>query len=314
MGLVGSIDYVLRCLVFVLYYCSSLTTSAVILFYGSLFGAANRFTLRVRSIFSSVTCAPWLLCFGVRLAIENEEYAFPSDGSPVINIGTHASHIDGLSMMVTYWRHRHMRMPPCAVVKREVLFTPFYGPFAYFVGNVMVARGSTKEVAIESMDRVGQRMKDGYVIGAFPEGSRRRTPSTGKDHLLPFKKGVFHMIAKTASQGTPITLVPFCLIGSRSAWPKGRLIPVSGSKVLLKFCEPVQVKPSDTVDDLLERTRSSIENAIEAAARNQTGDYDINAAFKRGKEVNLAREFLFEALLLTIPPIATLAIAGLGLL
>jgi 1-acyl-sn-glycerol-3-phosphate acyltransferase len=197
-------------------------------------------------------------------------------------------------------------------VKREVLLTPFYGPFAYFVGNVLVARGSTKTAAIESMNRAGERMRDGYVIGAFPEGSRRRTPSLGREHLMPFKKGVFHMIAQQSSSGVPVTIVPFCLIGSRSAWPKGRLIPVSGSKVLLKFCEPFVVSTEDSVEALLDRTRSSIEKAIELAARNKSGKYDIDHAFTRGTEVNLMAEFVFEALLLTLPPIATIALAIMG--
>lgn len=308
-------EYVVRLLITVFYFCTSLSTSTLILFYSSLLGSGNAFTMRVRSIFSVVTCAPWLLFFGIRLAIQDEDLVFSgSESTRTVNIGTHASHIDGLSMMVAYWRNRHRHIPPCAVVKREVLLTPFYGPFANFVGNVLVARGSTKREAIESMQTVSRRMREGYVIGAFPEGSRRRTPSYGKDHLLPFKKGVFHMMTKAVEEGVSVVVSPFCLIGSRTAWPKGRLIPTPGSKVLLKFCPQFNVRSNDSPNDVAERTERAIKEGIESVCRNKNGEYDVDAAFEKGMEVNLKREFTFEAILLTLPPMITLYLAFKGML
>ena len=122
------------------------------------------------SLLGVVTCAPWLLCFGIRLAIQDCDRTFADEPRQTVNIGTHASHIDELSMMVWYWLNRHRQIPPCAVVKRETLFTPFYGKFAWLVGNIMVSRGSSKEVAVRSMKRVSKRIEQGYVTGAFPEG------------------------------------------------------------------------------------------------------------------------------------------------
>lgn len=300
--------------VFVLYYCCSLTTSTFILFYASFLGHAHPFNKRVRSVLSAVTCAPWLLCAGVRLAIQNETLlAARGEIRRTINVGTHASHIDGLSMMVLYWRNRYVIGPPCAVVKREVLLTPFYGPFAYLVGNIFVARGSTKEAAVKSMRTVGQRIKDGYMIGAFPEGTRRRSPSCGRDHLLPFKKGTFHMVKNLFDEGVDITISPFCLVGSRTAWPRGRLLPLPRSKVLIKFCEHVNISKEDTPESLLARTRERIENGIDEAAKID-GKYDIENAFEKGVEVDLFREFSLEAILLVLPPLVTVYLACVGLL
>lgn len=269
----------------------------------------------MRSVFSVLTCAPWLLCFGVRLAIIDEKAVFASSPDyQTVNIGTHASHIDGLAMMVVYWRNRHRCMPPCAVVKREVLLTPFYGLFAFFVGNVFVERKSVKNAAIKSMDKVGERLRCGYVVGAFPEGSRRRTCSVGKEHLLPFKRGVFHMIHKIVSQGVKVYVSPFCLIGSRSAWPTGRLIPLPRSKILLKFCPPIDPGSFENAEALCQRTKYVIEEGIEEAARSENGSYDINLAFSKGAEIDLRAEFLLNAILLCVPPFATLGLAHLGLL
>ena len=308
-------EYILRIAAMFIYYVTSLTTSSLILFYTSLFSVNNPVAFRVRALFSVVTCAPWLLCFGIRLAVQNEHLVYSKTrGSVTVNIGTHASHIDGLSMMVAYYRSRQFRHPPCAIVKREVLFTPFYGIFAYLVGNVLVSRGSAKEQAISSMRRCGKRAKQGFAIGAFPEGTRRRSPSLGKDHLMPFKKGVFHMIKDLSDQGTSVTVAPFCLIGSRSAWPSGRLIPNSGALVTLKFLPHYEVKGTESVDELCSTIRSTIENGIESAARNEKGKYDITKAFDEGVEVDLRKEFLIDSILLTLPPLITVSLAFAGVL
>ena len=307
------LDYALRVIATIIYFSTSLTTSTLILFYVSFLGSGSDFVRRVRSLISVVTCAPWLICFGIRLAVDRPDLVFTSNpDSRTVNIGTHASHIDGLSMMVVYWMNRHRHIPPCAVVKQEVLFTPFYGLFALFVGNVLVSRGSTKASAVSSMNKAAQRLKEGYVIGGFPEGSRRRTPSCGKSHLLPFKKGIFHMVKNAVDSGISVTIAPFCLVGSRTAWPKGRIVPVSGSKVLLKFCHHISVPLNANVDGILDITRLEIEKGLEAACWNEKSEYDVHGAFGKGTEIDLKKEFLFEAILLTLPPVVTLVLGVFG--
>ena len=309
-----NIDYVVRIIAMFIYYCTSLTTSSLILFYTSLFKVENAVAFRIRALFSVVTCAPWLLCFGIRLAIQNEHLVYSKvPGSVTVNIGTHASHIDGLSMMVAYYRARQFRHPPCAIVKREVLFTPFYGIFAYLVGNVLVSRSSSKQSAVSSMRRVGERARQGFAIGAFPEGTRRRTPSVGKEHLMPFKKGVFHMIKGLMEEGVPVTIAPFCLIGSRSAWPKGRLIPTPGAMVTLKFLPHYQVKGTESIEDLLDTTRSMIENGIEETAKTSKNVYSVEKAFNEAVEIDLKKEFLVDSILLTLPPLITVCLGITGL-
>lgn len=309
------VGYCIRFCITIAYYCCSLTTSSLMLAYVTLLGHGNVFCKRVRGLLAVVTCAPWMLCFGVRLAIQNEELIFPVHGSSrLIHIGTHASHLDGLSMMVAYWRARVFRIPPCAMVKQEVLLTPFYGIFAYLVGNIFLARGSTKNSAVESMERCAERINQGYVLGAFPEGTRRREKSVGKSHLLPYKKGVFHLASKMRQNKEPVTIVPFCLIGSRTAWPVNRMLPFPGSKITLKFLKHITPTEDTSVEQILDMTRSAHEAGIENAARNPSGSYDVDNAFRNGVEVDLVKEFLFEAILLVIPPIVILSLAILGML
>jgi 1-acyl-sn-glycerol-3-phosphate acyltransferase len=313
----SKLDYIYRFLLTLTYFCTSLPTASLILFYTSFLGHSHPFTKKTRALFSVCTCAPWLLCAGVRLAIANEELVYShQEGSCTINVGTHASHIDGLAMMVAYWRNRWRITPPCSIVKREVLLTPLYGFFAFLVGNVFVARGrdSNRDAAKRSMDQVAGRLKNGYVVGAFPEGSRRRTPSCGKSHLLPFKKGIFHLVYDLFQDNFPVTIAPFFLVGSHSAWPTGRLVPISGTKVLLYFCRHKEVTKEDTVDSLLSSSRSIIEDTMESVVRDDAGKYSVDGAFEKGKEVNLVEEFLVEAILLTIPTVSTLVCFLMGVI
>jgi 1-acyl-sn-glycerol-3-phosphate acyltransferase len=311
--LVNVIDYWVRVVATIMYFMTSLTTSSLILFYANILGMSSEIGLRIRALFAVVTCAPWMLIFGVRLSIVNEHLVYSSDRSrKTVNIGTHASHLDGLAMMVAYWRARQFRFPPCAIVKRDVLFTPFYGIFAYLVGNVLVSRSSSKQSAISSMSICADRARKGFVIGAFPEGTRRRTPSVGKSHLMPFKKGAFHLVSDLTKNGVPVTISPFCLIGSRGAWPIGRLVPVPGAKVTLVFLPQIQVADTATTDDLLAETRSVIEEGVEKYGRNKGGVYDSSNAFDQGVEVDLMNEFGVETVLLMVPPVVTIVLAVMG--
>jgi len=113
------------------------------------------------------------------------------------------------------------------------------------------------------------------------------------------------MIHGAVASGVPVAIASFCLVGSRSAWPKGRIVPVSGSKILLKFCPHLNVSPDESVEEIQTRTREAIEKSLESVCRNSKGEYDIDQAFARGKEVDLAKEFLFEAVLLTLPSTIT---------
>jgi len=254
----------------------------------------------------------------VKLAIQDQDLVYSDDPkAATVNIGTHASITDGLVMMTAYYRAGTNRHPPCAIVKREALLAPFYGIFAYFVGNVFVARGSgsSKDAAIASMKQCGDRAKQGFAIGAFPEGTRRRSPSVGKEHLMPFKKGTFHMIKSLSDQGVIVDISPFCIVGARSAWSAGRLIPTPGAKITLKFLPHIRLEQNgESPEELIEKTRTSIEKGIEVCARNDEGQYDTDKAFSEGVEVDLMKLFLFEAVLLSLPPILTVSLGVLGML
>lgn len=60
-------------------------------------------------------------------------------------------------------------------------------------------------------------------IGIAPEGTRRRSASIGPGHLLPLKKGPFHL-----AKNSKAAIVPAAIIGANRLFPPNQILPKSG--------------------------------------------------------------------------------------
>ena len=94
------------------------------------------------------------------------------------------------------------------VLKREVMFIPFIGAYAWAMGMSFVDR-KNHERAMRSMKDAAEHLAAGASIMVFPEGRRARTPE-----LQPFKKGAFVLAIQA---GVPV--VPVAIVGSRDVLP-----------------------------------------------------------------------------------------------
>lgn len=102
--------------------------------------------------------------------------------------------------------HKHL-MDQCPIIistKRMIHYLAkkeyFDGKFAFFFkasGCIPVNR-SVKDQ--EAKDHAINLLKQGYVVGLFPEGTRNKT----KEFLLPFKYGAVSMAKKTNAQIVPV--------------------------------------------------------------------------------------------------------------
>lgn len=84
------------------------------------------------------------------------------------------------------------------LAKKE-LYTGMKKIFFDIVGTLPVDRKSTNEKTIQ---RAEETLKEGAVIGLFPEGTRNRT----KEDLLPFKKGAVNFAKNTDSLIIPVAI------------------------------------------------------------------------------------------------------------
>lgn len=107
---------------------------------------------------------------------------------------THAGFIDAMMTLVLVPQRCYF------VVKDFFAKVPFVAPMMIKSGHIKIDRTDLK-AAINALDIAARKMRqEGKSVGIAPEGTRRRTKSISSgEHLLPFKKGPFHMAKQAES-------------------------------------------------------------------------------------------------------------------
>jgi len=91
-------------------------------------------------------------------------------------------------------------------------------------GNIFVDRGHNAR-AIRSIEAAGELMKgDGISLWMFPEGTRNMSEMP---HMLPFKKGGFHLAINAGIPIVPIVVGNYWNIYHKGVFDKG-VIKVKG--------------------------------------------------------------------------------------
>lgn len=161
----------------------------------------------------------------------------PATG-PVILAVNHSHNIDGPMVIGVAPRASHF------LVKKEAFVGPL-GPFMRAVGQVEVDRSTADRTAVTRALGV---LKDGGVLGIFPEGSR------GEGDFAALRAGLAYFAVRS---GAPI--VPVAVLGSSEK--SGRLIkalPPLRSRVDVVFGDPF-----DAGDGSGRRTRKALDEATE---------------------------------------------------
>lgn len=130
--------------------------------------------------------------------------------------------------------------------KKELRKVPLFGFFFARAGNYLIDR-QNKEAARECMQAMQKRVQEQkHCVFVFPEGTR----NTSMENLLkPFKSGAFRTSMETGALIVPLV--------SRGKTGKG----FPGS-IELEILEPLNPKNFKSAEELLEATRSAMEQAI----------------------------------------------------
>lgn len=143
----------------------------------------------------------------------------PQTGSAIL-AGNHRHAFDPVLVMMTTKRMVHF------LAKKEA-FKGLHGKMFEKIGLIKVDRAKATPLAVMKSEGV---LKQGGVIGIFPEGTRNKT----QDQLLKFKKGAVVMAQRT---NTPI--IPFSIQGTYRPFHKS---------VIIQFGEPIIVTDEDRVE------------------------------------------------------------------
>jgi len=116
---------------------------------------------------------------------------------------------------------------PTFVIKRELLWIPFFGWYAWHGGMIPVDRGAGKAALSGMAVHARKALAEGRQIVIFPEGTRRPAGADPK-----YKFGVAHLYGEAGVPCVPIAL------NSGLFWPRRRLLRFPGT-VRVEILDPI---------------------------------------------------------------------------
>lgn len=140
---------------------------------------------------------------GVKINITGMEHVDPEQ--PSIYMANHASMIDIPILIAAL--PVHLRF----IFKKSILWIPFLGQTIWAMGMIPIDRGH-RQKATASLRKAGERIRSGFHVLIFPEGTR-----TKDGRLLPFKKGGFRLALQEHVDIIPITLLNTAEICGRNS-------------------------------------------------------------------------------------------------
>ena len=184
---------------------------------------------------------------GVKIELRGREHLQP--GRNYIFMSNHVSNLDP-PVLIPIIPGR------CSVlVKKELFRIPILGTGMKVTDLVPVDR-SDREAAIESVNAAVQVLHQGLHMVVFPEGTR-----SADGHLLPFKKGPFHLATESG-----VFIVPVTLLGTFESWPKTRFALRPGTATVV-FHPPVDPRSYPDRDALMRVVSDTIASALPADRR-----------------------------------------------
>jgi 1-acyl-sn-glycerol-3-phosphate acyltransferase len=142
---------------------------------------------------------------------------------------------------------------PVFVLKRELMWVPFFGWYAWKAGYIAVDRSAGLSALTRMTARAKAALADGYQLVIFPEGTRR-PPGAEPD----YKPGIVHLYSKAGVPCVPIAL------NSGLHWPRRSLWRPPGT-VILEILDPIA--PGLDRATFLARLQDSIESATARLAQ-----------------------------------------------
>ncbi|MDQ7005424.1 MAG: lysophospholipid acyltransferase family protein [Ghiorsea sp.] len=147
-----------------------------------------------------------------------------------------------------------LALPPFAwILKKELMFIPFFGWALYALGTVAINRSNPRAALKQVNEKGVAQIKAGHSVVIFPEGTRTAVGETNE-----YKPGVI-LLAKKAN----VPIVPVAH-NAGLCWPKGTIFKQSGT-IILRILPPI------SVEDVQQKKRNDvlldIETRIEATCR-----------------------------------------------
>jgi 1-acyl-sn-glycerol-3-phosphate acyltransferase len=174
---------------------------------------------------------------GIRTEIRGLEHLPPG---PVLVAAKHQSAWETFALVPLF-------DDPSFVLKRDLMFIPFFGWYAGKVGMIAVDRGARSAALRSIAEQARMQAGQGRQIVIFPEGTRRAPGAPPA-----YKYGVAHLYAELDLPCLPIALNSGCY------WPRRRFIRRPGT-IRVEILPPIA--PGLDKKQFLDTLQASIETA-----------------------------------------------------
>lgn len=188
----------------------------------------------------------WILKVSVGITGEVKGYDKLDKNKAYIIVGKHESTWETLFM------HTFMKPSPVYILKKELLWVPFFGWCLATASKIAIDRGggagSIKKILKEGRTYI----KEGQNIIIFPQGTRVLPHSTTEQH--PYKTGFISLIREMGADVVPMAL------NSGKLWSKKQFLKYPGV-ITMEFMKPIKY---EEIKDLgKEELIKKLENIIE---------------------------------------------------
>jgi 1-acyl-sn-glycerol-3-phosphate acyltransferase len=137
-------------------------------------------------------------------------------------------------------------IPPIMILKKELLFIPFFGLYALKFGNIAINRKIGVSSLKSMVKKARKSLTNGRHILIFPEGTRRAIDADPN-----YKRGILALYKNLGIPCVPVAL------NSGLSWPKNKIIKNPG-KIIVEFLDPIPPGLNDK--EFMETLSQKIEN------------------------------------------------------
>jgi len=178
---------------------------------------------------------------GVRYRVSGAEN-IPRE--PCVVISKHESAWETLALQVIF-------PPQVWVVKRELLWVPFFGWGLAMLSPIAINRKDGIRALRETVEQGRSKLAQGFSIVIFPEGTRSR----------PGTRGVYHAGGAWLAIQTGAQLVPVAH-NAGDCWPRNSFLKYPGL-ITVSIGSPMRSNKDSRAADLMRKTENWIETEVQ---------------------------------------------------
>lgn len=165
-------------------------------------------------------------------------------------------------------------LPPTVwVVKRELLWVPFFGWGIAAMRSIAIDRGAGRRAIGQMLEQGRRRLQQGLWVVVFPEGTRVRPGTT-----LRYRMGGGILATET---GTPVLPIAH---NAGDFWPRHRFVKSPG-EIVLSILPPIE-SAGRTPDELNDLARDAIESEMARISTHGAADTIAEALDEKGGTTN----------------------------